>query len=309
MREIRLAELKIAELYPSDKIQSPIHLSIGQEAVATGVAFAMASEDRLFGTYRSHAIYLAKGGSLRAMFAELYARTTGCAGGKGGSMHLAAPEQGLIGCSAIVGGTLPIATGDAFASAYRGRKWMSIAFFGDGALGEGVFFESLNFAALKNLPILYVCENNELAVNSPIRNRHKQLELFRYGEALGVAGARFDGNDAERVLSAVSDALARIRAGGPPELLEFTTYRWREHVGPNADLGEVYRDPRHLAAIPQSDPLDHARVRLEESFHVSEAQFVEWDEDIKMRLDDAVAFADSSPHPASERLLADVYAS
>lgn len=308
MRAIRLAELRVAAIYPSDKIQSPVHLSIGQEAVATGVAAAMAAADRMFATYRSHAVYLAKGGSMRGMFAELYAKATGCAGGKGGSMHLVAPEKGLVGCSAIVAATIPIATGDALASARRGRGWVSVAFFGDGAFGEGVVYESFNFAALHNLPILYVCENNELAVHSPIRNRHHNTQLWQHGAPLGVAGRRLDGNDVRVVHAEASAALARIRAGGPPELLEFTTNRWREHVGPGSDDRESYRAGTPRVGVPEVDPVDRFREVLVADGVVSASELAEWDAAIGREIEDAVAFAEASPFPGPEALPRDVFA-
>jgi TPP-dependent pyruvate/acetoin dehydrogenase alpha subunit len=149
MLRIRLAELRIVDIYPTDKIQSPVHLSIGQEAVAAGVCRALKSSDHVLGTYRGHAIYIAKGGDMNGMFAELYGKATGCAKGRGGSMHLVAPEAGLMGCSAIVGGTIPVAVGDALAAKMEGRGRVAAVFFGDGALDEGVFFESANFAVLK----------------------------------------------------------------------------------------------------------------------------------------------------------------
>ncbi len=308
MREIRLAELRVAEIYPDDHIQSPVHLSIGQEGVAVGVAAAMNPVDRMYATYRSHAVYLAKGGSLRGMFAELYARSTGCARGKGGSMHLVAPEFGLIGCSAIVAGTVPIATGDALASDRRGRAWVSVAFFGDGALGEGVVYESFNFAALHNLPVLYICENNELAVHSPIRQRHHNTALWQHGQPLGVPGARHDGNDVEVVHEATAAALDRIRAGGSPEFLEFTTCRWREHVGPRADLDESYRDPEAGTGTPEVDPIERLARRMKAAGEVTEAELAAWEDEMMRRIDDAVAFAASSPFPDASQLLEDVFA-
>jgi len=308
MRAIRLAELRVVAIYPSDKIQSPVHLSIGQEAVATGVAAAMNPVDRIFATYRGHAVYLAKGGSMRGMFAELYAKATGCAGGKGGSMHLVAPDKGLVGCSAIVAATIPIATGDALASARRGRDWVSIAFFGDGAFGEGVVYESFNFAALHCLPVLYVCENNELAVHSPIRSRHRNTDLWQHGPPLGVQGRRLDGNDVLAVHAETSAALARIRAGGPPELLEFTTNRWQEHVGPGSDLHEAYRRGTPRVNTPEVDPIERFRAELVKAGVVTDADFASWDTAIEAEIEDAVAFAESSPFPDPDALLTDVYA-
>ena len=188
MLKIRLAEERVIEIYPSDKIQSPIHLSLGQEAVAAGVCLALRKDDHIYGTYRGHGIYIAKGGSLKKAFAELFAKDTGCCRGKGGSMHYVAPEVGLMGCSAIVASTIPVATGDALAAQYLGSDRVVVAFFGDGAVGEGVFFESLNFAALKKLPVIYVLENNNYAVHSRVKDRHKMTKLYPFFECLWIKG-------------------------------------------------------------------------------------------------------------------------
>ncbi len=305
--KIRRTEEKIAQVYPSDKIQSPIHLCIGQEAVSAGVCLALEKTDHLYGTYRSHGIYIAKGGDLKKLFAELYARDTGCARGKGGSMHLVAPEVGLMGCSALVGSTIPIATGDALASQMQGRKRVVVAFFGDGAVDEGVFFESLNFAALKNLPILFVCENNYYAIHSKVSDRHKQTDLYRFGESLGVKGMRFDGNDVFGVYSSMSEAVRKIRKGGGPLLLEYQTYRWYEHVGPGLDHSEAYRDSKRLADAKKKDPLELAQKVLKKEHRVSDQDFQKWEETTRKEVEEAVKFAEESPYPEPHQLYEGVF--
>ena len=307
MLKMRLAEQKVAEIYPRDKIQSPIHLSIGQEAVATGVCMALGPDNTIFSTYRSHGIFVAKGGDLRLMFAELYGKKTGCARGKGGSMHLLAPEVGFLGSSAIVASTIPLATGDALASELQGRKRIATAFFGDGALGEGVFHESLNFALLKNLPVLYVCENNGLAVHSRVEDRHHQSELYRYGEGLGISGSRHDGDDVLTVYSVTRQAVESILEGGPPVLLEFMTCRWSEHVGPGMDHDEAYRDQERLTQALENDPLTRAESMLRDQFDVSDEQFEAWKQSIVEEVDQAVAFAEESDFPEAEDLYQGVF--
>lgn len=304
---VRKAELKIAEIYPSDKIQSPIHLCIGQEAISVGVCKALGAKDHIYGTYRGHGLYLGRGGDLGALFAELYGKDTGCARGKGGSMHVLAPEQGLIGCSAIVGSTIPIATGDALASQMRGRKRVAVAFFGDGAVDEGVFFESLNFAALKNLPIVYVCENNNYAVHSRVSDRHKQTELFRFGEGLGVKGQRFDGNDVRVVYSSMREAVEAIRSGSGPLLLEYMTYRMREHVGLAADYAEVYREEEKLRIALKNDPLEKQKRVLLEEFKIDAQVLTDWEASVDKDIEKAVSFAEQSPFPNKERLEEDLF--
>ena len=185
---IRLVEERIIELYPSDKIQSPVHLSIGQEAVAVGVCDGLKPDDLVFATYRSHGFYIAKGGSLDAMFAELYGRKGGVSGGKAGSMHLAAPEVGLMGSSAVVASTIPHAVGAALSFKRRGALAIAVAVFGDGATEEGVYHESLNFAALMKVPVLFLCEDNGLAVHShrPVRQSYR---LAEHAASFGIASA------------------------------------------------------------------------------------------------------------------------
>ena len=306
MLKIRLAEERIAEIHPTDKIQSPIHLCIGQEAVAAGVCAALGSMDHIYGTYRSHGLFLAKGGALPELFAELYGKEIGCARGRGGSMHLVAPEVGFMGSSAIVASTIPVATGDALASALQGRERVAVAFFGDGAVDEGVFFESINFALLKNLPVIYVCENNHYAIHSKVADRHKQTELFRIGEGLGLAGSRFDGNDVSEVYSQMEEAIRKVRNGGAPLLLEFMTYRWYEHVGSGLDHKEIYRDKQKLSEFPARDPLILAKTQLKK-FGVSEEILDRWRSEILSEIEEAVEFAEMSPSPDPETLHQFVY--
>ncbi len=308
MLKIRLAEQRIASLYPSDKIQSPVHLSIGQEAVSAGVCRALRATDHVYGTYRGHGLFISKGGDLKAMFAELYGKDTGCARGKGGSMHLVAPQIGLMGCSAVVASTIPVATGDALASTMQGRPRVVAAVFGDGGVDEGVFFESVNFAVLKSLPIIYVCENNGLAVHSTVSDRHRRTELFRISEGLGLPGQRYDGNDVGVVYTTMADAVERVRQGGGPVLLEYMTYRWYEHVGPGTDYHETYRDPQEAARALSHDPLERARAMLAARFGVTEAMVRQWEQETLREIDEAVAFAERSPFPSVDRLSEDLYA-
>lgn len=307
MLRIRRAEEKIVEIYPSDKIQSPVHLSIGQEAVSAGVCYALRPEDRVYGTYRGHGLFIAKGGDLKSMFAELYGKDTGCARGRGGSMHLLAPEVGLMGCSAIVASMVPVATGDALASQMRGRPYVVLAFFGDGAVDEGIFFESLNFAALKSLPIVYVCENNGLAIHSRISDRHRKTEIYRYVEGLGIPGYRFDGNDAGLVYSTTAQAVQRVRDTDGPLFLEYMTCRHYEHVGPGTDLDADYRDPMDLAQAADNDPLKRAKWILQERFGVPQAWFEEQERWAQGEVEEAALFAEQSPFPEPAGLCGDLF--
>ncbi|HEY1735350.1 MAG TPA: thiamine pyrophosphate-dependent dehydrogenase E1 component subunit alpha, partial [Methylovirgula sp.] len=205
--KIRRVEEAIARLYPSDKIKSPVHLSIGQEAVAVGVIDLLEDDDVVGGTYRGHASYIAKGGSLPAMFAELYGKATGCAGGKGGSMHLIGMERNILGCSAVVGSHIPVAVGYALAIRRRGEKRVVACFLGDGATEEGVFSESLNFASLQGLPILFVCENNGLAIHTPLRKRWATEHLVERVSTYGLRAEKVETYDIFAIRKAAAELL------------------------------------------------------------------------------------------------------
>src|SRR5213594_4101215 len=202
MARIRRAEEAIVALYAEQEIRCPTHLAIGQEAVAVGVCQALRDGDTVLSGHRCHAHYLAKGGSTRGMFAELYGKATGCCGGKGGSMHLTTPEVGMLGASAIVAGSVPLAVGSALAASLRGIDEVAVAFFGDAAMEQGVTHESLAFAALRRLPVLFVCENNLYATNSPLTARQVAKDIAPRGAAHGVPGVIVDGNDVVAVYNA-----------------------------------------------------------------------------------------------------------
>ncbi len=308
MLRIRVAERRIVDIYPTDKIQSPIHLSVGQEAVSAGLCAALRREDRVYGTYRGHGLFIAKGGGMRAMFAELYGKDAGCARGKGGSMHLAAPEAGLMGCSAIVASLIPVAVGDAMGAKMRGLDRVTAAVFGDGATDEGVFFESVNFAMLKNLPVLFVCENNRYAIHSTVADRRKQTDLSKLAVGLGLRGRKADGDDVFAVHAEVAAAAARLRKGGPPEFLEFSTHRWHEHVGAGTDFQEAYRARGEEKRARAADPLAAAKKELIKRWKLAPKDFAALEERARAEVEDAVAFAEKAPVPAPSSLLADVYA-
>src|SRR5438874_4128576 len=252
---IRRLEESIAPVYPSDKIKSPVHLSIGQEAVSVGVCEALAPQDIVFGTYRGHALYLAKGGDLKRMSAELYGKATGCTKGKGGSMHLIAPDHGMMGASAVVGTTIANAVGYAYALRYSRRNSIVASFFGDGATEEGVFAESLNFAVLKRLPILFVCENNGYAIHTHQSRRQGTPAICKRARAHGLPAERIPGNDILLVCQRAREIVARIRAGQGPWFLEIMTYRWKEHVGPSEDYQLGFRTEEEAAPWMASDPV------------------------------------------------------
>src|SRR5215471_11009347 len=209
---IRRVEEEVAAVYPSDKIKSPVHLSIGQEAISVGVCEALRPDDVVFGTYRSHALYLAKGGNLRRMIAELYGKVDGCAKGKGGSMHLIDTEARVMGASAVVGTTIPNAVGYAYALRLQRKDSVVVSFFGDGATDEGVFYESLNFAALKQLPIIFICENNFYAIHTHLLRRHKDANLCGRVRPYGIPAEQIDNNDILKINERVKGVVDLLRA-------------------------------------------------------------------------------------------------
>jgi TPP-dependent pyruvate/acetoin dehydrogenase alpha subunit len=298
---IRRVEEEIARVYPSDRIKSPVHLSIGQESVSVGVCEALRPEDVVFGTYRGHALYLARGGDLRKMIAELYGKATGCAKGKGGSMHLIDVAHGVMGMSAVVGTTIANAVGYAYALKLRRRDALVASFFGDGATEEGVFAEALNFAALKKLPVLFVCENNQYAIHTHQDRRQGLPAICERARALGVPGERLDGNDVLRLVSRARESVARVRREEGPQLLEVMTYRLREHVGPGEDYHLGYRDREEAEPWIISDPVR----RLGELVPAVERARIA--REVEEEIADAFAFAEASPFPEPAELSRDVF--
>lgn len=298
---IRRVEEEIVRIYPSDKIKSPVHLSIGQESVAVGLCEALEARDVLFGTYRGHALYLAKGGDLKAMMAELYGKQDGCARGKAGSMHLVDTAANMMGTSAIVATTIPQAVGYALAMRMQGRDSVVAVVFGDGAVEEGVFHESMNFAALKRLPLLFVCENNFYAIYSRITDRQPTPDLCARAESYGMPASLIEGSPTDEVYEKARAAVAAIRAGGGPQFLECTTYRWRDHVGPGEDRYLDYRPDRELDDWIARDEV----ARLGALLEPAERQSLE--STIEEEIAAAISFAEASPFPGDMELFDHVY--
>jgi len=299
---IRRAEEEVARIYPSDKIKSPVHLSIGQESVAVGVCDPLRPDDVVSGTYRSHAAYIAKGGDLAAMFAELYGKDSGCARGKGGSMHIVGMDQYILGTSAVVGTTVPIALGYALALKREGRQRVVAAFFGDGATEEGVFYESLNFAALHKLPVLFVCENNGYAIHTPLSKRWATPRLCERVATYGIPAHQVCDSDVLAIWNLASEAYSSIRGGSGPIFLECKTYRWREHVGPGEDYNAGYRTRDELRPWRENDQVPMIGARLDP------AEKARLDTEIEKEIAAAIDFAETSPFPEPKELHTNVYA-
>jgi len=307
MYRIRLFEEKIVELYPAQEMKCPVHLCIGQEAIAAGVCANLEKEDWLFSTHRGHGHCIAKGTPLGPIMAELYGRTTGCSGGKGGSMHLVDTERGIPGTTAIVGGGIPLAVGTALATKLRDDGRVSVVFFGDGAYDEGVFYESFNFASLKRLPVVFVCENNFYATNSPQSARQPMCRISDSAAAFDAHGVCIDGNDAVEVYVKAAEAVERARGGGGPSLIEAVTYRWKGHVGPDEDHPKGCRPAEELDDWKEKCPIKGLRTRLLAEGVITEADIERTTADISREIDEAVEFALASPEPQPEDLYRDVY--
>ena len=309
MLRIRLLEERIADLYHEQEMRCPVHLSIGQEAAAAGVCGALRPGDRVFSGHRSHGHYVAMGGNLDKMMAEIYGKATGVAQGKGGSMHLIDLEAGFIGATPIVASTIPIAVGSAFSARVRGDNSVTVSFMGEGATEEGVFHESVNFAVLKNLPVVFACENNSYSVYSPLEVRQPEgREVFQQAASYGLEAVQIDGNDAEEVSRTARMAVEKARAGGGPTFIEMITYRWREHCGPNFDNDIGYRTESEYLSWREKDPIAALRERLTDSGELGADVEIAIRSGIEKQVDRAIDFARSSPFPEASTMMDGVYA-
>jgi pyruvate dehydrogenase E1 component alpha subunit len=304
---IRMVENRIAEEYKYDEIKTPIHLSIGQEAIAAGVCIHLNRDDSIFLTHRSHAQYLAKGGDLKKMIAELYLRRTGCSHGRGGSMHLVAPEVGIFGSSAIVGGDIPLGTGTALASKIQKNNRVTAAFFGDGAVDEGTFHESLQFAALKKLPVIYICENNHYAINSSDSERHSNPDISQWAAAYGISSKKVNGNDVLEVSKYAREAVEACRNGNGPYFLDCDTYRWKGHIGTVDDVGNGFRPKDEYDYWLTKCPVKWYREYLNSIGLWDDRAEKALQEEIAGKIQDAFEFAQNSPKPLPEELMDYVY--
>lgn len=290
-------------------MRCPVHLCVGQEAVAVGVSAGLTKDDYALSGHRSHGHYLAKGGDLKAMIAELYGKETGCSKGAGGSMHLTDPESGFLGATSIVGGTIPIAVGVAFGSVMRGKNRVCVVYFGDGATEEGVFGESLNFAALKDLPVVFVCENNLFSVQSPLSVRQPEgREIFSLAQAQGIESYQGDGNNVLEVHEMAKRAVQKARRGDGSTFLEFKTYRWREHCGPNYDFDLGYRDEEEFKIWKERCPIKMLDQSLSEDSVVRDTDIKEMTQAIEDEIEAAFLFAKESPFPNETAMMDNIFA-
>jgi pyruvate dehydrogenase E1 component alpha subunit len=305
MSTIRAFETKAVELFAAGKIPGFVHLYLGEEAIATGVCANLNDKDYITSTHRGHGHLLAKGGKVNLMMAELFGRTTGYCKGKGGSMHIADVDLGILGANGIVGAGMPIATGAGLACKYKKTDACSVAFFGDGASDRATFHESLNLASVWKLPVIFVCENNGWAISNAQANHQNINDISDRATAYGIPGVSVDGNDVIAVYEAAQAAVERARRGDGPTLIECKTWRWRGHF--EGDPG-AYKDPKDQEDWIKKDPLPRLQQKLISLKYATKAEMDKIFADAQAEVEAAVKFAEESPIPDTSEVLTDVYA-
>jgi len=305
----RLVEEKVCTLYPEQEMRCPVHISIGEEANASGVCKSLNTQDIVLSNHRCHGSYLAKRGNLKKFFAELYGKYTGCAKGRGGSMHLVDLSVGFMGATPIVANTIPVAVGVALSlSMQKNNSNIVVVFLGEAATEEGVFHESINFAKLKNLPILFFCENNLYSVYTPLHLRQPKRKIVDIVSANGLHCYEIDGNDVVTVYETSKEAIRKIRKGEGPAFIEASTYRWREHCGPYYDDHLDYRPKGELQEWKKKDPIKRVKEKLINESLITEKQIMEFKKKINKQIEVAVKFAKSSKFPDKKELEKYIYA-
>ncbi|MDT8901634.1 thiamine pyrophosphate-dependent dehydrogenase E1 component subunit alpha [Anaeroselena agilis] len=305
MVTIRTFETKAAELFAAGKLPGFVHLYIGEEAVATGVCANLTAKDYITSTHRGHGHLIAKGGNVDLMMAELYGKATGYCKGKGGSMHIADVDLGILGANGIVGAGQPIAVGAAFACKYKQSGAIAACFFGDGASNRGTFHEAMNLASIWKLPVVFVCENNMYGISNCQRDHMNICDISDRAAAYGVPGVTVDGNDVVAVYEAAAEAAKRARSGDGPSLIECKTWRWRGHFEGDP---ATYKNPEEQKTWIGKDPIPRLAQKIVELGHAADADLAAIADAVKARVAAAVAFAENSPDPLPADVLTDVYA-
>lgn len=309
MKRIRLVEEAIAARYGEQEMRCPVHLSIGQEGVAAAAGMTLSPRDTVFSTHRCHAHYLGCNGDLKAMLAELHGKAAGCTGGRGGSMHLYDNREGLFASTAIVGNSIPLAAGAALAHQLQSSGQVSAVFFGDAGVEEGVFHETVNFAVLKRLPVIFICENNLYSVYTHLRDRQPEgRRIADWVAGSGIPTVTGDGNDAWATYGALRDGVHRVRAGGGPVFFEFSTYRWREHCGPNYDNDLGYRTEQEFLDWKKLDPVVRLQARLLEAGMLGPDELARMETEMDTEIRKAFDFARAAPFPPEEEAFTKLYA-
>jgi len=307
MLRIRRFEETLIDLKARGLIPGVLHLYIGEEAAATGTCAALRRDDYITSTHRGHGHCIAKGGDISRMMAELYGRSTGYCRGKGGSMHIADINLGILGANGIVSGGIPIASGAALSVKMRATEQVVVCFFGDGAANQGAFHESLNMASLWKLPVVYVCENNQYAISTAQSRSSSIRDIYVRRDAYGMQGCMVDGNDVMAVYEAAEQAVARARRGEGPTLMECKTYRWRGHYEGEADRMYTYRRDEEVEEWMRRCPIERFRTKLLEEDILGKEGFDRIEDEIRREIEEAIQFAEGSPFPDPEDALTGLY--
>lgn len=303
---IRAAEELIIKHYDNNEMKTPMHMSMGEEGIMAGVSTALGKNDLVFGTYRSHGLYLAVTLETDKFFAEMYGRVTGVLKGKGGSMHILSPEDGLLGISAVVASTIPLAVGAAYANTLHKNKNVSAVFFGDGAVDEGVFWESLNLACSKKLPVLFVCEDNGYAVHTPPSARHGYKKLTEIIKRFSCAVFEDTSTDAEQIYRTAAKAIRSIQTTGQPAFLQLTYYRYLEHVGVHEDFDAGYREKKEFLKWQRKDPIKLLKHKLK-TLHISDRDIAKLENSIDNQILKSFERAVHAPFPDPSELTKHTY--
>ncbi len=310
MLKIRQCEESFIDPILSGAIRCPVHLCSGQEAVAVGVCSVLDRKDYIFGGHRSHGHFLAKGGSLKELVAEVYGKSTGCSRGRGGSMHLIDPKCGMLGSAPIVAGTISLAVGGALAAKIQENDRVSVCFFGDGATTEGVLYESMNFAALKQLPVIFICENNLYSTHMPIRKCRNSQDIYSIAEPFDIPSFKIDGNDVLKVYETTVDAYNKCKKGKGPVFIECKTYRLRGHVGPDDNIQGTHTDIRSETEVlewKRKDPVINFEKWIIQNGILSLDEVSDLKGQIDNEIREAFLFAQKSEYPKKNEVLKYVF--
>jgi len=308
MLKIRLSEEKCIELNPEQLMKSPHHYYIGQEAVAVGVCSALDNKDQVYSSHRSHGHYIAKGGDLNSFFAELYCKIDGCAKGKGGSMHVIDPRVGFMNSNGIVGGTLPMAVGAAFYHKVRNNPNVAVTFFGDGGADQGILYEALNYAVLKKLPVIFVCENNFFASFSHVSARHGDRDITKRAIGFGMPAEKVYGQDVLEVYGAVKKMVKKAKDGEGPSFLVAEVFRFKGHCGTGDDVGPGLRSQEDLNEQKEECPIRKFEELLIKNKILDQTSIIDIETKVKNQINQAIEFGRKSSLPTPDELLKDVFA-
>ena len=304
---IRILENEISKKYKEGNMRCPVHLSIGQEACAVGICENLKTTDRIYSTHRCHAHYIAKGGNIKKMIAEIYGKKTGCCKGRGGSMHLFDESVGMVASVPIVSSSIPLAAGDALAIKLKNKKNIAVAFFGDGSIEEGIFYETLNFAILKKLPLLFVCENNQYSIMTHINERQPKKFIKKLDKLYDLDTYYCDGNKVDKVFNVSKQAIKKIKNGGGPGLIVLDTYRFKEHCGPGDDLKLGYRSVKEFNYWKNKDPLNYCKKIISYNFKDYKNLISKIESTNLNVCKQAFKFAEKSPFPSKKEISLNVY--